>query len=49
MEWSLDKTKFFFADSLKYQLDVYDYDDSTGKICKLLIVAYLMSNLLDLI
>lgn len=32
MAWSADKKKFFFSDSLKYAVFVYDYDEESGSI-----------------
>lgn len=34
LAWSLDKTKFYYIDSLKYRVDSYDYDNATGALCK---------------
>lgn len=30
--WSSDRTKFYFIDSLTYQVHQYDYDENTGEI-----------------
>uniref|UniRef100_A0A1B6EIG4 Regucalcin n=1 Tax=Cuerna arida TaxID=1464854 RepID=A0A1B6EIG4_9HEMI len=32
LTWSLDKKKFYYIDSLKFGIDSYDYDDTTGSI-----------------
>lgn len=32
--WSLTKDSFYYIDSFAYVIDVYDYDDTTGDICK---------------
>lgn len=38
LAWSSDKTKFYYIDSLKYRVDSYDYDNSTGALCKSLYI-----------
>lgn len=40
LAWSSDKTKFYYIDSLKYRVDSYDYDDSTGALCKSLYMEF---------
>ncbi|XP_075227281.1 regucalcin-like [Lycorma delicatula] len=32
LAWSLDKKKFFYIDSLKYRVNVFDYDITSGQI-----------------
>uniref|UniRef100_A0A1B6BZ00 Regucalcin n=1 Tax=Clastoptera arizonana TaxID=38151 RepID=A0A1B6BZ00_9HEMI len=32
LSWSLDCTKFYFIDSLKYKVDSYDYNHDTGEL-----------------
>lgn len=44
LAWSLDKSKFFYIDSLKYRVDVYDYDLKSGQISNQNIVFDLKKN-----
>lgn len=34
--WNLQCTKLYFIDSLKYRVDSYDYDLTSGIVCKYL-------------
>lgn len=42
--WSADRTKFYFIDSLTYEVHGYDYDENTGEIKNRKIVAAIDKN-----
>lgn len=37
LTWNLKKKKFYYIDSLAYDVREYDYDEKTGNICKILL------------